>query len=100
MDSITLERIVELLLRRKTSTIVLFLGAKAGGFFENEDLYSRVKGYSAKTFDALDSELKFQSCYRILEENFNERDRDSVLSWSLSAKKDYRVEDGYVAELI
>src|SRR2546429_7667888 len=99
MNSITIQEIVEFLLHRKTSRKILFLGAKAGGFFDNDDLYRTVKGYSTETFDKLNSEQKFQLCYRILE-NFSERDRDSVLSQALSTKQFYRLEDDYLAGLI
>lgn len=99
MNPITLHEIVEFLLHRRANRKVLFLGAKAGGFFDNEDLYMKVKGYSTETFDELNSEQKFQLCYRILE-NFSERDRDSVLSQSLSTKQVYRLEDDYLAGLI
>lgn len=100
MDSITLDDIAGFLLGKKTVRIILFLGSKAGGFFENEKLYSQVKGFSTETFDSLEREEKFQTCYRMLEENFFERDRDSVLNQSLSTEQDSRLEDDYLAEMI
>jgi hypothetical protein len=99
MDPITLQDIADFLWHRESSRTVLFLGAKAGGFFENEGFYTMMKVYSTETFDKLDSDEKFQRCYQILE-RFSERDRDSALSQSLSTSRRYRLEDDYLAELI
>jgi SIR2-like domain len=99
MAPITLQDIADFLMNKESSRKVLFLGAKAGGFFENEGLYAMMKLYSTETFDNLDSDQKFQRCYQVLE-RFSERDRDSALSQSLTTSRRYRLEDDYLAELI
>lgn len=100
MEEITLKGIVDLMQSRRDQRFKLFLGAKAGIFFENEGLYDLIKQYSTVTFDTLESAEKFQTCYRILENNFSERDRDSVLSQSLGANANYRLEDDYLGAMI
>src|SRR5712691_6444701 len=101
MDSIVLADVAEFLRRKGSHRRVLFLGSKAGIFFDNEILYDLVKGYSTETFGALNSVQKFQRCYRILElERFSELERDLLLRRSLNISHNHRREDDYLAHLI
>ena len=100
MDSITIPEIADLLQKRGSKRLSLFLGAKAGAFYDNKDFYEQIQKYSTRpTFPNLSSEEKFQDCYWTLE-NFSERDRDSMLSLTLGTQLIYRREDDYLAELL
>src|SRR5690349_22589967 len=100
MDSITLQEIVASLESKESHRRILFLGSKAGIFFDNETLYENVKGYSVGTFQAFHREQKFQTCYHILEEKFTEVERHEMLSRFSGSTQTIRLEDSYLAKVI
>ncbi|QBD79925.1 hypothetical protein EPA93_29665 [Ktedonosporobacter rubrisoli] len=81
---------------------VLILGAHAGAFFENMGLYEHVSKYSMRSFERLSVLEKFEECFKILRDRFNESDVDTLLRVAVKDEKSLvaREEDDCVAELV
>lgn len=77
----------------------LFLGARTGKLFHNQQFYATLRQFGASSFDSLPPRAQFQECYRILERQaFNPHDLHLIL---LRALEDLRIEasDLLLAEL-
>ncbi len=103
MDRTTVSEITRLIrLRRNASRpIVLFLGARAGGLFNNPIFYELIELLSKDPakFQKLGALEKFAECYRILAEQ-RENDIYGVLRKALEKKAERRREDEYLAQLV
>ncbi len=77
----------------------LVLGSRSGGLFGNQTFYDCIKGYSLRKFEDLSEIDKYQECYRVLKERFNEEDVRKILTASLRGIAD-REEDELLAGLV
>ncbi len=77
----------------------LFLGSRSGGLFGNQTFYNYIKGYSLRKFEDLSEIDKYQECYHVLKESFNEEDTRKILTESLKGIAD-REEDELLAGLV
>ncbi len=100
----TITEIAEFLERKKQAKepIALLLGSRAGGLFNNQDLYSRLAGYNLSTTGTLSSIEQFKECYRILSDapRFSERDIYDIFKAALNSIPRYRREDDLLASLV
>jgi hypothetical protein len=81
-------------------SIILFLGARAGGLFRSRQLYRRVQPFSPRTFIEMSRIEQFGECCRVLHEgDFSKSDIDSILVESLQGLETTEI-DVYLSELV
>ena len=80
--------------------MVLFLGARAGGLFGNENFYQLMKDYSLVSFDDKTDREKFEECYKVLNDQiFDEKSVGKIFIMALRALY-YREDDEHLVSLI
>src|SRR5437667_2172707 len=96
----TIEEIATNLRERRSQgkPSVIFLGARAGEFYGNDDFYQALKQYIPE-FHNLNGIKKFISCYEALSSHYKEPGIHHILTTILENSK-YRQEDEFLAELI
>jgi hypothetical protein len=96
----TLEEIASALQERRSTRkyVTLFLGARAGEFFANEDFCQALKKHIPE-FDSLSEMEGFGRCYEVLGQRYSDTDRHEILINSLKERK-YRQEDEALVHLL
>lgn len=97
---ITIEEIAKSLreYRDQGQPSLIFLGARAGEFYRNAELYDALKQHIPEFQGASDPD-RFRRCYEILSSYYNEQEIYEILSRASRARK-YREEDSLLIELV
>lgn len=101
ITKINVTQITDWLLFRKSTNrpIVIFLGSRTGGLFENKKFYEQMQAHSSSQFDTLNELEKFYECYQILSQ-LNWTEGHNILTSSIKERPQHLSEYKYLATLI
>lgn len=70
--------------KNSNQSMVLVLGSRAGGLYNNQSFYDLIKEYSKSNFNLLTPEQRFIECHKILQQGiFDENEIDTILTEAL-----------------